>query len=227
MKELLKAILDDDIEEVTQLLANDPSLVHQRMKGDQFQKSVPHWLYKGDTALHLCAAALRLASARLLIRRGADVNAANRRGATPLHYACDPRPRSGGVWNMGVQRRLIVLLAKHGADLNRGDEGGVTPLHRAVRARSPAAVRALLTAGAKIDCRTRPRGSAPLHLATHSTGAGGTEGSCSEQFEIVSILLDHGADPNTRDSIGRTPVDGTRNKEVRSLLMSADRRPRS
>ena len=55
----------------------------------------PHWLYVGDTPLHLAAASLRGRAARLLLRHGGDPNATNRRRATPLHYACDPRPQSG------------------------------------------------------------------------------------------------------------------------------------
>ena len=46
------------------------------------------------------AASLRVWAVLLLLRDGADPNAANRRGATPLHYACDPRPKrmvSGGA----------------------------------------------------------------------------------------------------------------------------------
>ena len=37
-------------------------------------------------------------SRQILLQSGADPNAVNRRGATPLHYACDPRPTSGGTW---------------------------------------------------------------------------------------------------------------------------------
>ena len=45
-----------------------------------------------------------------------------------------------------AQRRIIELLISAGAAVDQPDRGGVTALHRAVRARSPAAVAALLSA---------------------------------------------------------------------------------
>jgi len=182
-----------DADELRALLADAPHLVHERMTVDVLVESIPHWLYVGDTPLHLAAAAERPSVARVLLEQGADPNAINRRGATPLHYACDPRPAGGGVWDPDAQREVIELLAQHGADVDRADRGGSTPLHRAVRARSPAAVRALLTAGARVEPRLRTRGSTPLHLTTHSTGAGGTAGASAARDEIVGLLVRHGA----------------------------------
>ena len=56
---------------------------------DFFLVDIRHYLYGGDTALHIAAAAYRRPIAELLIRHGADVGARNRRGAQPLHYASD------------------------------------------------------------------------------------------------------------------------------------------
>src|SRR6478609_3862023 len=116
-----------------------------------------HWLYRGDTPLHLAAAGLRYDAARALLAAGVPVNAVNRRGAAALHYACDPRPLSP-AWNPPAQRRVIDLLVSSGAAVDQPDRGGVTPLHRAVRARSPAAVAALLSAGADPRTMTRKAG---------------------------------------------------------------------
>lgn len=162
-----------------------------RMEADYLVELV-HWLYVGDTPLHLAAASIRGSAARLLLRHGADPNATNRRGATPLHYACDPRPNSGGTWDPAAQVELISQLFAAGANVDAVDRGGITPLHRAVRARSPAAVRELLRHGAQVDPRSG-RGSTPLQLAAHSTGAGGTAGTAAEQREIVELLIHHGA----------------------------------
>jgi ankyrin repeat protein len=162
------------------------------MVADVLVESIPHWLYVGDTPLHLAAASLRLWAAQLVLRYEADPNATNRRGATPLHYACDPRPNSGGTWDPPAQVALITQLLESGADVNAVDRGGITPLHRAVRARSPAAVRELLRHGAQVDARSG-RGSTPLQLAGHTTGAGGTAGTAAEQREILDLLVQHGA----------------------------------
>src|SRR4051812_24221777 len=54
-----------------------------------FFSEIAHYLYAGDTALHLAAAAFRRPVAELLVAHGADRHARNRRGAQPLHYAAD------------------------------------------------------------------------------------------------------------------------------------------
>jgi ankyrin repeat protein len=165
------------------VLANDPSRITptaaaQRMDEDLFVPELPHQLYRGDTPLHLAAAGLRYDAARALLAAGAPVNAVNRRGATALHYTCDPRPLSP-TWDPPAQRRLIDLLISAGATVDHPDRGGVTPLHRAVRARSPAAVAALLSAGASPRAATAKAGSTPLHLAVAPTGASGTAGAAT------------------------------------------------
>jgi hypothetical protein len=106
------------------------------MEDDIFVAELPHMLYRSGTPLHLAAAGLRYDTARALLAAGAPVSTVNRRGATALHYACDPRP-SSPTWDPAGQRRIIELLASHRAQVDRPDRGGVTALHRAVRARSP------------------------------------------------------------------------------------------
>jgi ankyrin repeat protein len=202
---IFSAILKGD-DALVQLLKRTPSAVQTVAAKDVLIESI-HWLYVGDTGLHLAAAACRIEAARLLLDSGATIDALNRRGATALHYACDPRRHSSPVWSPAVQAELIALLVRHGADVDRGDKGGATPLHRAVRARSPEAVRALLEAGARVDSRLKKQGSLPLHLAVQSTGAGGTAGSTREQLEIVELLLRHGANPDAPDGVGRTARD--------------------
>src|SRR5438477_11860571 len=202
MEPLFEAVLNDG-GALTRLLKASPEAVGLRSESDEFVERVPHWLYVGDTALHVAAAALKLVAAEVLLEAGVDVKATNRRGATALHYACDPRPRSGGTWNPPAQRMLIALLAEHGAILEHADRGGATALHRAVRARSPAAVRELLRLGAHSDPPLGKRASTPLHLAVQSTGATGTRGVVAEQVEIIVALLQHGANAAACDARGR------------------------
>ena len=217
MEAIFEAVLQSE-QEVARLLRAAPGSCRARMSHDHLVDAIPHWLYVGDTSLHLAAAALRAGEAGLLLRAGADPNAANRRGATPLHYACDPRPRSAVPWSRESQASLIRLLVEHGADLDRADRGRATPLHRAVRARSAGAVRQLLALGAQPHCRLGLRGSTPLHLAVQSTGAGGTAGSIDEQLAIIGLLLQHGADPAVADAAGRTPREWTRNPRLLAAL---------
>lgn len=167
MEPIFDAILQS--EKVTmQLLKRSPELSGLRIAQDHLVETIPHWLYVGDTPLHLAAAALRTKAAKLLLESGADANAENRRGATPLHYVCDPRPMLGGTWDPQKQADLIELLVQHGAKLQQVDRGGVSALHRAVRARSPAAVRQLLRAGARVDAKLKKGSSTPLHSRLRS-----------------------------------------------------------
>jgi ankyrin repeat protein len=217
MEPIFEAVLENE-RVLSKLLTKSPALSRARAVEDHLVTSIPHWIYAGDTPLHLAAAALRAGAAKLLLENGADVNAQNRRGATALHYACDPRPHSGGVWNPEAQSTLIDLLIQHGAKVDHADKGGAAALHRAVRARSSAAVRRLLENGARVDVRLGKLGSSPLHLAVQSTGAGGTAGAEDEQLEIIQLLLARGAKENARDSRGRTVIDWTTSERIASAL---------
>ena len=203
-------------------LANDPSRITaaeaaRRAEDDLYVAELPHMLYRGDTPLHLAAAGLRYAAARALLAAGTPVNAVNRRGATALHYACDPRPLSP-TWDPATQRRIIELLVSAGAAVDQPDRGGVTPLHRAVRARSPAAVAALLSAGASPRAATRTAGSTPLHLAVAPSGASGTAGAGEFQLEIVRMLLAAGATLADVDRNGVAVADRIQSQALRNAL---------
>jgi ankyrin repeat protein len=218
MKKLLESVLSREDADVKRLLRTVPDVVRARFEQDYLVKAIPHWLYVGDTALHLAAAALNPPAVQLFLNAGADPNTQNRRKAAPLHYACDARPMSAGVWNPSSQARIIELLLQHKADLEHVDRGGVTALHRAVRARSPAAVQGLLKGGARVDVRLGKGGSTALHLAVQSTGAGGTAGAVAEQLDIVTLLLEHGADPKALDANGKSVYDRAGNDRIRRAL---------
>jgi hypothetical protein len=154
---------------------------------------IRHYMYQGDTALHMAAAAYQPLVVEKLITMGADIRARNRRGAEPLHYAVDGGP---GLpeWNPGAQSQIIAMLISAGADPNAVDKSGVAPLHRAVRNRCAAAVRALIDGGADPRAPNKS-GSTPMLLATQNTGRGGS-GSAeakAQQQEILRLLEDHGA----------------------------------
>ena len=55
-----------------------------------YRSGIFHWIYVGDTLLHLAAAGYRVEIVRLLLAAGADANATrNMRKSSPLHYAAD------------------------------------------------------------------------------------------------------------------------------------------
>jgi ankyrin repeat protein len=214
---IFEAVLANDPSRITAIAAGTPAAATQRMDEDLLVPELPHQLYRGDTPLHLAAAGLRHDAARALLTAGAPVNAVNRRGATALHYACDARPQSP-TWDPDAQRRVIELLVSAGAAVDQPDRGGVTPLHRAVRARSPAAVAALLSAGADPRAATSKAGSTPLHLAVAPTGASGTAGAGDYQLEIVQLLLAAGASLADTDRNGVAVADRIQSQSLRNAL---------
>ena len=223
---LIQAIVRGDLTKVSKLLEASPSLAQQslaigasRQKAVEFYyKKIEHYLYAGDTALHAAAAGNRLEIARTLLKSGARVMAANRRGAQPLHYAADGNPSSRN-WNPEAQAAVIALLIKAGADPNALDKSGVAPLHRAVRQRCTSAVDALLRNGAQINLKNK-NGSTPLHLAVQNTGRGGTGSPESKacQKEIIQLLLKAGADQKAKDARGKTAGQCTKANWIHELL---------
>ena len=183
-----------------------------------FLTAIRHYVYGGDTALHVAAAAYQRELAESLVTRGADVRARNRRGAEPIHYAADGSP-GAEYWDPVAQRDVITSLIEAGADPNALDKSGVAPLHRAVRTRSAAAVSALVENGAD-PLLMNKSGSTPLHLAVQNTGRSdsGSEAAKDEQGRIIVLLLEHGASPTDEDAKGKTVAAAASSDWIRELL---------
>jgi Ankyrin repeats (many copies) len=183
-----------------------------------FLTAIHHYVYRGDTALHISAAAYQRQLAESLVTRGADVRAQNRRGAEPLHYAADGGPAASG-WDSDAQGAVITYLIETGADPNALDKSGVAPLHRAVRNRCSTAVSVLLDNGADPLLRNKT-GSTSLHLAVQNTGKSnsGSQAAKDEQGRIIVLLLGNGASPTDADANGKTVAAAARSDWIRALL---------
>lgn len=253
-KQLIRLILDDSVSALeTELCSFQPQQAGGALlkketishfvsadflsaeQSEAFFSEIEHHIYRGDTALHVAAAAHSPDIARWLIANGADPRAENRRGAQPLHYAADhsdedepsDTARNGAQTTTdirkhvhpGSQTEIIQILIAAGADPNALDKSGVTPLHRAVRKRSIEAVRALLAVGAEPRKPNRS-GSTPLHLAVQNTGASGsgTEAARLRQQGIIVCLLQHGAKPSDQDGQGKSVTDSAVSPWIRDLL---------
>jgi ankyrin repeat protein len=129
-----------------------------------------------------------------LLKAGADPDAPNKHGETPLVEAA----RS--------PKATVVLLAA-GANPNTATADGWTPLHEAVP-HGPESAGPLLEAGANPNA-TNHRGETPLHIAAASRSA------------AVDLLLEAGADPTIRDGQGRLPEDRAEDDDGRAILAAA------
>ena len=222
MDTLLAAIVDDDQERVRSLLKNDLGLATQLVNEARlYQAGIFHWLYIGDTALHLAAAGHRDECVRLLLAAGSDPNATtNHRRSSPLHYAADGYV-TGSCWDPKKQVMTIRTLLNAGADIEAQDKNGATPLHRAVRTRCAAAVECLLSAGATPKSRNLS-GSTPFHLAVQNTGRGGSGEKLAKdaQRTIIKIFLATGVSAGLKDGKCKSVLDSARSTSIRELLIS-------
>ena len=120
------------------------------------------------------------------LSEGADLEAQNTDGWTPLHLAAEHSETPA----------VVKVLLDAGADPNTRNKSGRTPLHRAaVFSKTPEVVKVLLDAGADLEARNN-NGHTPLQLAAAN----------SETPEVVKVLLDAGADLDARDEDGHTPL---------------------
>ncbi len=217
---MLTAIVDDDRETVRALLKADGGLAARLFgKAKLYDSKIFHWIYVGDTALHLASAGYRVEIVRLLLVAGADPNAAaNHRRSSPLHYAADGFI-SSPAWDAEKQVATICCLLDKGANIHSQDKNGATPLHRAVRTRCAAAVRCLLRAGSDPATRNKP-GSTPFHLAVQNTGHGGTgaPAAISAQREIIKEFLSFGVSPDLRNGSGKSVRDCVQSAWIREVL---------
>ena len=121
----------------------------------------------------------QLAKVKALIQaKPAVVNEKDADGSTPLSWASI----RGG-------RELLQLLITNKAELNSRDSTGATPLHSAAMANNKDAVEVLVAAGAKVDVADQFTRT-PLFFSVSSQKE-------TNRLEVMKLLLDHGANPNT------------------------------
>ena len=197
LRRLADAIVAGDHALFGDILQHQPSLAaacftdgatRQETPATHFLQPIGQYIYAGDTALHVAAAAHRPEMTRQLIQSGADVRARNRRGGEPLHAAAAGSPGSA-AWDPAAQVATIACLVEAGADPNARNMDLATPLHRAVRTRAAAAVEALLHHGADPAVRNR-NGSTAFDLASRTTGRSGSGSPAAkeQQQEILRLL---------------------------------------
>lgn len=180
---------------------------------------------RGYTPLHAAAAYNPTPGiVTALVAAGADLDARDDEGGTPLHAAwanrrpivdellqsgADPLardergrvadPTSCANWNTPAFSRLALvgefeLCLGLGEDVNTRDSNGNTPLHLAAQAENPSAVTFLLEAGGDVSARNNTAAT-PLHSAVDNEGA-----------EVVTALLEAGADINDGAGSHGTPL---------------------
>jgi ankyrin repeat protein len=192
----------------------------------------------GRTPLLAAAAANgTVETVRLLLAKGADANAADNTGVTPILAAASvddgavvklllehganvavranvpqsSTPLMAAAYNGNVELVRLFLSRDREVNVFSGDSGAkvkqgvvqfsrVTALHMAAVGGRPEAVDLILRAGADVNARDI-RGMTPLMWAVATD---------RPQPAIVRLLIEHGADPLVRSSVGESAVDWAR-----------------
>ncbi|KAL6697151.1 ankyrin repeat-containing domain protein [Trichoderma pleuroticola] len=141
----------------------------------------------GETPLHVAAAFGKQANIELLIKNGANKEARDGRGSTPLLLSVsDTRDKQ--------PKECIRLLVRLGANVTAADEAGRTLLGLVARNENLAdMIPELLKAGAVTE-EADGEGYTPLHLAAWY--------QCTE---AIKILVEHGASVEAVNNEGDTP----------------------
>ena len=152
------------------------------------------------TPLHFASFLGQFEIALALLDHGADVNARNSDGQTPLHRV-SLSPKLTRKLESGYQEveayRLAQLILERGADVNAQDKDQATPLHSASFMSNLETARVLLDHGANIHAKNI-LGQTPLHLVSQG-------GYHLSEPALVELLLSRGADVNARDNGQATP----------------------
>ncbi|CAK8692992.1 unnamed protein product [Clavelina lepadiformis] len=128
---------------------------------------------------------------KLLLNGGAEVNACDKTGITPLHVAC-----LYALKNNENDKTLVELLLNSGADVNiRCTKHGRSPLHNAVEAKNDETVMLLIRGGADTSM-VDSKGRTPQSLSTDSN--------------ITALLSDNSLYHigNFSNGLNRTPTTG-------------------
>ena len=132
----------------------------------------------GPSDIADAAQAKNAAAVKDLLKKGADVNAAQGDGMTALHWAA----LNGDA---DVAQMLLYAGANVGAKTRIG---GYTPLHLAAQVGNASVIAPLVAAGAQVGAATAT-GATALMQAAHSGSA-----------DSARILLENGADPNAKET---------------------------
>ena len=165
--------------------SGDVGRVKRLLRGGLFQRSADpnEKSVDGRTPLHEAAELGLVEATRLLLGKGATVNACDLEGTTPLHVAAEHG------------RLEVAQLLTAGANCNAKDPYHRTPLHFAAEFGHARVARFLLDKRADGNAHAGEEQLTPMH-----------EAALRGHMEVAEALVDHRASVNSRDVKGHRPL---------------------
>ncbi|CAG7832151.1 unnamed protein product [Allacma fusca] len=162
---------------------NEDNLIGVRLLIESGQVGVDDRDESGATALMTTCHRGKLNVVRILLDKGAEVNAEDSDSWTPLHYAA----KEG-------HHTIVQYLINHGADITHKDDGGWTPLIWACYKGRRETARILIDKGANVNA------AGYYNVSCLGWAAG------RNHLDIVKDLIKANADVNAHDRYGTTPL---------------------
>jgi len=181
---------------------------------------------------HELARTLKIKAVKLLISKGADVNARDYLGSTPLHgtilwgsvdvikllLESGANPNLQDEFGSILLHEVIAddfpdivkLFLDYGADVNMVDAYGQTPLHEAAWNDRKEMIDIIITKGADINMSDR-NGDTPLHVA-----------ALNGYTELYDLLVAKGADIHAKNDQGKTPIDYANSRPPQEVVILSE-----
>ena len=134
-------------------------------------------IFKGT--LHKACQEGNIKAVKQFLAEGADVNARDKEGYTPLHDAA-----------LRGRKEIAELLIAKGADVNGKNDYGETPMHYAADCGHREIIELLIAKGANVNAH-RTGGSTPLDMAEEVDEIDSPEGKAVIK-ETADLLRKHG-----------------------------------